>query len=235
MPRDRLLCPLHGRLHGTSLGCTQPCCSKPRFILLTQRLPAPETLIMHHNPDYTVPSLPPPCPCTPAPLGTNCTRWSWLAHKSHIWCLLGRIPLLQHKDAYQPRKGHLLWGGPGTGKAQQPRFGTPYLSSLHMPQLACPAPAPSFLLTCRDSASTETLYSRLSNSTVLACPCPPAPICSNSQGNYGLSSQLPTGSAALNTPKAAASPRSQSDPSQHKSSSGVSWHQSQEDPQAPMH
>lgn len=56
------------------------------------------------------PCLPPPCPHSPAPPGTTCTRWSWLAHKSHVCCFLGRIPLPQHEGAYhhgEPTQGTL--------------------------------------------------------------------------------------------------------------------------------
>ena len=47
------------------------------------------------------PYLLPLCPHSSAPPGTICTRWSWLAHKSHLCCFLGRIPLLQHDGAHQ--------------------------------------------------------------------------------------------------------------------------------------
>lgn len=105
------------------------------------------------------PYLPPPLPHSPAPPGTICMRRSRLAHKIHVCCSRGRIPLLQHEGAYQHGeipKGHSQWGSPGTGKAQQPGVGTWCLGSLHMPQPARPTPAPRFLLTSRDSALTES-------------------------------------------------------------------------------
>lgn len=66
---------------------------------------APKSRV-HQPSSGNTPYLPPPCPHSPAPPGTICMRWSWLAHKSHICCFQGRIPVLHHEGAYRPAEGH---------------------------------------------------------------------------------------------------------------------------------
>lgn len=136
VPQDRLQCPLHACLHGTAQACTQLCSSKlrsiyPAHFAHTKDSCRPDTdcasKLREDRPSSgNTICLFPLCSHSPTPLGTICTQ------------------------------KHSLWGSPGTGEAQHPRAGTQCLSSLHMPQLAQPAPTPHFLFTYRDSALTES-------------------------------------------------------------------------------
>lgn len=202
VPWDRLQCPRHACWNGIALGRTQhsscsPCSHEGYLIAghwLCTRIQSTRMLLwkQHH--------ILSPFSC---PACAICTRWPWLAHKSHVCCFLGRIPLLQHGKC---PKMHWLWSSRSTHKAQQPRVGMWCLDSLHMPQLAQPALAPHFVLASRDPDLTESssniIYCRLSNSTMLAPACcvstvPPTPApashrASHSQGGSGPSSQPPT-------------------------------------------